>query len=192
MELALFITFCILISLVCAKYLMRVYHIGPYLEDNELDMPIDPETVVETSPASTPSLNLQMYAEAVKWLGKDVTPNDEVDDEVACAASLSTIIHEVIPNFPIVNSTAILASLLDKDPHFERVTEYEAGTVVVSPRIGPTLGHCGLFLQGDRIASNTSKTGLWEDNYSINSWLRVFKKGRGLHIYLWRARNNGV
>ena len=162
----------------------------PKIDEMEY-IPLDPPKPPETP--STPSLALQLYNEATRWLGKDPTPNDEVNDEVACAQTLSNLIANVIPGFPRdIPSTATLASLLDKSPHFERVIEYKPGTIIVSPRTEVFFGHCGIFLIGDRIASNDSRDGIWRDNYSFNNWVRIFRGKRDLHIYLWKAKNNGA
>jgi len=63
MELALFIAFCVLVSLGCANYLMRVYKIPSH----KYDMPIEPETVVETSPVEPPASPETPLPEVLQW-----------------------------------------------------------------------------------------------------------------------------
>lgn|SRR3990167_494012 len=182
MELLIFLWLAILIagSITASMF----YHKwGPFVEE---EPPVKPPVRPKMP------LSEQIVQEAERWLGKDASPLNLAPQELACAEAVSNVIHGVIPDFPqnIVGTDA-LAKILDSSPYFERVIEYAPGTIIISPRTATTYGHCGVFLSGDRIASNNSTTGLFEDNYSYANWIRVFKKGRGLHIYLWRARNNG-
>lgn len=119
-------------------------------------------------------------------LDTEVTPKDEVPDNVACAQTISTLIKKVFPDFPIVYSTKDLDMKLYMDKRFKRITEPEWGCVVVSPRNNTQYGHAGMFLTSERIASNDSKTGLFKGNYSWSSWISEFQQKRGLRIYLYR------
>ena len=109
-------------------------------------MPKEPDTEVEPNtppvPESSPTepllpLNLQIYQEARKWLGKEASPKDLAPDEVGCAESVSNIVNYVIPDFPAgVVSTINLKEILSKDPRFHTELNIQAGDIIVSPRIG--------------------------------------------------------
>ena len=119
-------------------------------------------------------------------LDTEVTPKDGVPDYVACAEVMSTLLKKLFPDFPITTSTKDLDFKLFQDKRFKRITEPERGAIVISPRTNNTYGHCGVFITSERIASNNSKTGLFQGNYVWNGWIKEFKDGRGLKIYLYK------
>lgn len=124
------------------------------------------------------------------YLGKDASPLDKAPDEYGCAESVSNILHEVLPDFPDeVLSTSTLATELDKCAKIERVLEPDAGVIIVSPRTDTAFGHTGIFISPTQIVSNDSRTGLMGKNYTWDSWISTFKKGRGLKILLWKFIN---
>lgn len=119
---------------------------------------------------------------ATEKLGTDFTDDKKVNDDVSCSFAVTTILNEADPNFPIITGTAQLDSYLTK--HWERIYEPEAGCVVVSPTgegDNPDMpnGHCGIYLNNTDIASNSSATGLWTQNYTRESWReRYYYKGK--------------
>lgn len=121
-------------------------------------------------------------------LDKDITPQDLIKDEVACAESISTLLKKVFPDFPIVASTKDLDLKLFMDKRFERVLEGKKGDIIISPRTNTTFGHVGVWITEDRVASNDSKTGKFMGNYSWESWVKTFKEGRGLKIFIYRLK----
>lgn len=125
---------------------------------------------------------------ALDALDTDPTPKDEVSDDVSCAHTLSTLIHKVFVDFPIVESTHYLDLKLFMDKRFERTDTPGRGKLIISPRTTSTFGHCGLWITNDRIASNDSRTGLFQCNYSYDSWILEFIKKRGLHIYIYEIK----
>jgi hypothetical protein len=113
-------------------------------------------------------------------LGRDVTPDDVVSDEVACAEVVSTIIKKVAPDFPIIPHTMNLYKALKNSPTFEGTLDLEPGNIIISPTghwksNGVIRGHVGIILENGQIASNTSATGKWESNYTITSWVRRYR-----------------
>jgi len=129
----------------------------------------------------------QLLMEAKRWLGEDASPENRTNNELACAESVSHIIKQVFPDFVGSVSTAELDYFLDKSVHFFPTRIPKPGNVIVSPRTTKNNGHTGLFLTPNRIASNTSATGKFEDNYSLDSWAREMRDKRGLHIYMYEA-----
>jgi len=122
-------------------------------------------------------------------LDTDPSTPDGVKDEVGCADTLSTLLKKVFPDFPIIVSTKELDWKLFADKRFERITEPELGCIIISPRTANQYGHCGVFITSERIASNDSKTGLFQGNYFYDSWIREFKNKRGLRIYLYKIKS---
>jgi hypothetical protein len=121
-----------------------------------------------------------------EYLGKDVTPNDEVSDDLACAQCVSRIIKDLLPDFPILVSTRDLFNHLSKDKRFKGTNVITPGTIIISPRTETVHGHCGIWMDKKNIASNNSKTGLWEKNYTLDEWVNIFRLKRGLKIYFFQ------
>lgn len=160
---------------------------SPSVDEMEhIPLPDPPKTPVGVS------LALQIYNEAHNWIGKDASPKNAAVQELACAESVCTILHGVIPDFPLdIISTAVLAQTLEHHPHFASTDLFWPGTIIVSPRTATINGHAGIFLSGGRIASNDSKTGLFEDNYSLDEWAKEMRVKRGLRILYFKAVDNG-
>jgi hypothetical protein len=118
-------------------------------------------------------------------LDTDVTPKDEVPDEVACAQTISTLIKKVFPDFPILPLTNDLFSKLKSDKRFKAVLEPGKGRIIISPRIGDTPGHVGAWITEERIASNNSRNGLFQGGYTWQSWVKEFRDRRGEKIYIF-------
>lgn len=148
--------------------------------------PADPTPAKpEPPPAPIETPNLVLARQAEVFLGRDASPNDKASDELGCADSCSNVIRTVYKDFPHTISTLTLFQNLKNSPHFKSTLTPAKGCVIISPRAGAQPGHCGIFLSDTRIASNNSKTGLWQDNYSVVSWVKYFKRTKGLHVYIF-------
>jgi len=141
--------------------------------------PSDPP-VVSGTPAE------RIVDEAIKWLGKDPTPQDRVSDEFACVTSLVKVISPVISLDPNLSYSPHLVTTLKGSNFFKAVLTPEAGCIIISPTEGSNRGHAGIMLNESEIVSNTSATGLWAKNYSFEGWVRSFKLKKGLHVYLFK------
>jgi hypothetical protein len=149
------------------------------------ETPVPEEKPVQPEPATD-----RLRKEALRWIGRDASPLNLAPQELACAESICTVIaSSIIPGFPRdITSTATLATFLDGSKHFQRITFPKPGCIIISPRTGTVNGHAGIFLTDKRIASNDSKRGTFEDNYTFDSWISSFKKGRGLRILIWQPK----
>lgn len=120
-----------------------------------------------------------LFEAAQASLGKDITPFDEIPDELACVQQLCVIAKQVYPDFPSLISTIELSGYLRSSHHFAKTKIPKLGTIIVgiTGTGDGTIkhGHCGIFLRDLRIASNSSLNGKWEDNYSLDSFLRRFR-----------------
>ncbi|MGX7894415.1 hypothetical protein [Tsuneonella sp. HG222] len=111
---------------------------------------------------------------ATKRLGTDASPKDLAPDTIGCAESVTNIIRDVLPDFPIITGTASLKARLDTDPRFRRSEVATPGTIILSPTGSSTSkkvtnGHVGIIGQFG-IMSNDSATGKWEQNYTATTW----------------------
>lgn len=121
--------------------------------------------------------------------GTDFTPDWMVPDEVSCSYAVTTILKEIDPLFPIITGTYTLDDYLSKNPKFERVLEPEAGDLVVSPTgqgNGNLIGHTGFYINETDIMSNNSNTGLFEKNYTRESWRNRYHYKGGFPVRLYR------
>jgi hypothetical protein len=131
---------------------------------------------------------LQACTEA---LGTDATPDDLVPDTVACAITVSTLIRKVDPSFPLIAGTWTLWDVVRHRKDWQLVSEPVPGALVLSPtgtgKKG-TVGHVGVIMEDGTIASNNSKTGKFEKNYTLASWRAYFavKQGMPVHIFVNR------
>jgi hypothetical protein len=122
---------------------------------------------------------------AINGLDTDVSPSDLAKDELGCAESVSNLIKKVFPDFPIILGTQLLFDTLRRDKRFKLTTTPQMGCIVISPTKGGIIGHTGVFITNDRIASNDSKTGQFKGNYTWDSWIAEMTHHRGLHTYLF-------
>ena len=153
--------------------------------DTEMYVPIE---VLNEYIEPEPTMDEKFLKVCLNALDTDPSTPDGVKDELGCADTLSHLIKKVFPDFPILFSTKDLDFKLFTDKRFERITEPQKGAIIVSPRTPTQTGHCGVFITGDRIASNNSKTGLFQGNYLWSSWITEFKEKKGLKIYLYKLK----
>lgn len=147
------------------------------LFQKQIDMQTPPEQK-ETSPQ-------KLCRIAKSYLGKDVSYL--IDNEVACAEVASKIINNLFSDFPDkILGTDALKKELDKSRRFTQVLQPEIGCVVISPRTATVNGHVGFFILNENIASNDSLTGTFQINYTWKSWIKTFKNGRKLRIFIYK------
>lgn len=120
-------------------------------------------------------------------LGTDVSPLNLAPQELSCAEGVSTLLSDIFTFPKGVLSTAQLKVCLDNCKYVERTLIPEPGCVIVSPTQNTTHGHTGIFLDSQNIASNDSRTGKFEKNYTLNSWAKEMRDTRGLRLYLWKV-----
>ena len=118
-------------------------------------------------------------------IGQDASPRDLAPDSLGCAETVSTILHEYDPTFPIVIGTEQLYLELVKSRKWRKILTPEAGCVVISPtgyRLEPSdmkHGHTGIYITDNLICSNDSATGKWLQNYNRITWRqRYYYEGR--------------
>lgn len=121
-------------------------------------------------------------------LDTDPSTPDTVDDEVGCADTVSHLLKKVFPDFPILVSTKDLDHKMFMDKRFKRMEIPNRGRIVISPRTNTKYGHVGVFITNERIASNDSRTGLFQGNYTWESWIEEFKFKRKLKIYIYELQ----
>ena len=128
---------------------------------------------------------------AVTSVGTDVSPLDKAPDMLGCAESVSMVIREIDPTFPIHVSTTKLFKELEKNPKYERTTDLTAGNIIISPTGygsgGLSNGHVGIIGKNGVIYSNDSYKGTWEQNYTIKSWVARYRVRGGFPIFVFKV-----
>lgn len=131
---------------------------------------------------------IKLYEEARRHLGIDVTPLDKVDDAVACAEVVTTLLGRVIP-FPVIPGTATLHHKIKSRPDlFVEVSTPRPGDIALAPTVGKNIGHVGILGVNNIIMSNDSWTGLFRENYTVSSWIERYVSRKGLRNYWYRLK----
>lgn len=136
---------------------------------------------------------IKLYLAAIQYLGKDASPADEAPDELGCADSVSKILKNAFKGIIKGSvSTAELFNQLNTSPYFQRVIAYKTGDIIISPTgKGKTgkipNGHVGIVSENDKVMSNSSATGTWEENYTVTSWVKKYREKGGYPIYFFRV-----
>jgi hypothetical protein len=126
-------------------------------------------------------------AAAKSFLKKDPSPNDEIEDDVACVHSLGNVIRTVT-TFPAIYGTYAALDYFKKSPDWKGTLNLEPGNVIINATgtgNGSIRGHCGIILENGRIASNNSATGLWTDFYTLDSWKARYRIKGGMKTYVF-------
>lgn len=169
---------------------VKSFFYSPVFTDEEKEFLIKQTTmVVQEKIKEVINPREKLLIAAKEWLGKDASPDEKAPDDLACAESVSNILRSIYPDFPIIISTAELRKQLNKDTRFKSTLDIKPGCILVSPTGSGNgtipNGHTGIFLTGDRIASNSSKSGLWEDNYSLDEWIAYYRDKGGFPLYVY-------
>lgn len=136
----------------------------------------------------------QLLHEAKKAEGIDVTPKDEIPDDVACVAQLQEVYRRATGSYigtgAALYNTGALYNHLQTDPKFILRNSPLPGDIILSPTgyssKGYPNGHVGVVGE-THVFSNTSKNGKWEANYTLQSWEESYAKKKGFPVYYYRC-----
>ncbi len=126
---------------------------------------------------------------ANRYIGKDASPQQLADSEVACAESVSYIYKQVYKDFPMILGTWTLRDHLTKPTsNFIELKEPVEGCIVLSAtgtgKRG-TVGHTGIYMGNDLIASNNSlglNKGKFTVNYTLATWKERYVDKQGMEM----------
>ncbi len=137
------------------------------------------------------SARSMLYLTAISCLGKDASPNDIAPDEYGCAETVNAI-HKIAFGAEIggdVSTYRLYAALLSHK-RFIGVDVPDKGDIVISPtgygNGKMTNGHVGIVSEGGRIMSNSSDSGLFLENYTLESWKLKYVVGGGYPMKFFR------
>ena len=135
-----------------------------------------------------------LYKTAILCLGKDITPEDRVPDDVACVEVWNKI-FQLAFGFRFSNEVNTYPQFLklatsNKFRLLNPLEKPEAGDTIISPTgLGngslPN-GHIGIFGENGRIMSNDSYNKVFLENYSLVTWTERYKRYGGFPILIFR------
>lgn len=140
-----------------------------------------------------PSARGRLYITAVSYLGTDASPNDIAPDELGCAETINAI-HKKCFGFEIGGdvSTYRMYPVLLKSRFFIKVDSPLEGDIIISPT-GYKLqystlrnGHAGIMGKEGIIMSNDSFTGLFSENYTLETWKARYVIAGGYPMVFFR------
>lgn len=129
------------------------------------------------NPVTYGNNRLLLFATAVKSLGTDASPNDVAPDELGCAETVYDILGQAFPldvGFSFTVSTTTLYKALNASQLYIKVDSPLEGDIVISPtgygNGNLSSGHVGIKGELDKIMSNSSSSGKFEENYMMSGW----------------------
>ena len=158
--------------------------------------PVVPPVAVPT-PAVIPAKEnrVVLYETALGFIGVDASPNDMAPDELGCADTVCSILEAAFPNnagFPHVISTTQLYRSLQNSPLYEMVTAPLHGDIVISPtgygNGSLANGHVGIKGMGLNILSNSSASGDFISNFTMDSWRARYVTKGGFPMVFYRRK----
>lgn len=132
----------------------------------------------------------EIYNVAAANLGRHLTLNNSVSEEVGCAEALSWILLNAGFNIPaggIANVNGLIDWMLQNG--FEELHAPITGAIIAAhnpDRNNPNFAHIGVCLKTG-IGSNTSANGLFQENYSYQGWNNYFGSHGSHTRYFYHA-----
>ena len=171
-------------ALILAFTVQPAYDVDPKTLPMNLEQPEAPAEVPIVLTAREELLKL-----AKEWYGKELSPLDPVDDNVACVDSLTNLIRLKFPDFPKVYSTANLHHELVQSVNFRGTLDAKAGNIILNVTgtgNGSIRGHCGVIGE-TKVYANNSLTGLWDDYYDLKTWNARYRHKGGMMTRVYEA-----
>lgn len=145
--------------------------------------------------ASSPK---KLFITAACSLGTDASPNDHAPDEFGCAETVDEIHRKALGVYilgtgPTLSTAVLYAKFRADTINWEPVALPLPGDVVISPTgygTNPAMpsGHTGYIGIENNIMSNNSATGLFLENYTIDSWKARFATIGGYPVFYFRRK----
>lgn len=128
-----------------------------------------------------------------KYLGKDASPENLANSDVACAETVTHLLRQVYPSTPKILGTYTLYEYLNNPKNgYKRVLKPEPECIVISPTgMGAkgTIGHTGILDEDLLIMSNNS-FGVWKGkftrNHTIETWNTRYAIKQKMPVYYFK------
>lgn len=131
-----------------------------------------------------------LYETARKCLGKDMGDSG-YGNVVDCAVTVNNIVFNAFGDYAGGDiSTYRMYHAIKNHAKFVQVFKPRRGDIILSPSgLGNgtiSNGHVGIMGDGGTIMSNSSGTGLFEENYTLATWTHYYNVRGGFPITYWR------
>lgn len=152
---------------------------------------VGPKTRFSLSSKVASSNRERLWNTAYASLGIDVTPSDIVPDEVGCAETVNQIYYNAFKRYIGGGaSTYNMYKCLLVSNEFIKVDTPLYGDIIISPtgygNGNLSNGHVGIVSKDNKIMSNSSATGLFQENYTIDSWKKRYVDKGGYPCVFFR------
>lgn len=148
--------------------------------------------IVEVPTPASLSPSEKLYAVAKASLGIDASPRDVAPDEYGCAESVNELFKKTFGHYitnPGISTAQLYLAMLHDVNHFQIIKFPVPGAIIISPTgygngrlSNGHVGICGKF----GIMSNSSATGKWSENYTLDAWIAYYKTKGGFPVVLFR------
>lgn len=136
----------------------------------------------------------KLFITAVCSLGTDASPNDEAPDEYGCANTVDCIHKKALGSYvgpTLTLSTNQMYKSLKSSNKWQIEAIPAPGDIVISPTgygTNPQMpnGHVGYISTDNKIMSNNSYTGLFEENYTLDTWRERYVVKGGYPMLFFR------
>lgn len=131
-----------------------------------------------------------LYQIAKENLGRHLTLNEAVPDEVGCAEAISYCLEQLGMPLPSggIAGTASLLTFLEQSGYFTEETSGEPGDIIISATgtgNGTIEGHVGdMGING--IMSNDSASGLFLERWTLPRWIAYYQVAGGIPTRYFR------
>ncbi len=139
----------------------------------------------------------RLYETAVACLDTDASPKDLAPDDLACAESVNNVYFKAFGEYietPGLSTTKLFAAMMDRTDKFLRVTDCQEGNIIISPTgfsknssLPIPNGHVGIIGKSGKIMSNSSATGKFIENYTLNTWTQRYRATGGYPIHVFKV-----
>lgn len=147
-------------------------------------------SLIKAGNFATPASD-KLYQTAVSCLGKDASPLDKANDDVACAESVNSVVFKAFGDYAGGDlSTARMYSALKNNMKFAEVSSPIKGDIIISPTgYGNgqlSNGHVGIVGDSYGIMSNNSANGIWDIHYTLTTWKARYAVLGGFPVKFYR------
>lgn len=145
-------------------------------------------------PISSPLTNRErLYTAAATFLGRDASPKNLADKDVACAESVSHVLAIAGFNVGKILSTLELGQTLLNDKRFVKINtiDVDAGDIIIyesgtgNGKIPH--GHTGIVGINADVMSNNSDSGLWDLHLTLGSMKQRYQVIGGMVPHYFRV-----
>jgi len=158
-------------------------------------MALQPDAVavpIAMSGADVEDASEKVYKSVMK--NKDVLNSKDVEDtghgNYGCAWAVNEVVKQALGH-PVGGGKStynMYRALKDGAGTLVGPEKISHGMVIISPTIGQNHGHVGLLGDNQLVYSNSSKTGFFTQNYTVEKWRDHYVK-KGLKVFFFKLNH---